>query len=326
MLHIRSRRDAPYLNETVLSTTPAELLEATGSRYAPASPCEGLHLIEQAPAPCVFIGKPCDVAAAQLARRQRPALDERLGATIAFFCAGTPTTRATLRMLERMGVDDLTGVTSLRYRGRGWPGRATVTFRRGALLGASSLSYEQAWGEILTHDKQWRCHLCADHTGEFADLAVGDPWQYPADPDEPGRSLILVRTRRGARILRLALESGHLEAAPVAPDTLPAAQPNLLRGRGAIWGRRVALRVLGLPAPKYTGFATFRFWCSELSWLERLRSLVGVARRAVVRGLWRRVPIRPFEAPASSTTPELPTPPPRARRSPHRRSTRSALS
>src|SRR5262249_46317673 len=128
LLHTVARKDVPYLNETALSTSRAQILSATGSRYAPASPCEALAQVEHAPAPCVFIGKPCDVAGALNARRLRPALDKNLGLTIALFCAGTPSTRGTLAMLEAMGIADPSRVRSVRYRGNGWPGRATVTF------------------------------------------------------------------------------------------------------------------------------------------------------------------------------------------------------
>ena len=64
----------PYLNETVMSITRGQLLERTGSRYAPAIPAEGLGQIENAEGPCVFIGKPCDEAASQSARKLRPAV------------------------------------------------------------------------------------------------------------------------------------------------------------------------------------------------------------------------------------------------------------
>jgi coenzyme F420 hydrogenase subunit beta len=37
VLHIAAREDVPWLNHTVLSTSRAELLAATGSRYVPAS-------------------------------------------------------------------------------------------------------------------------------------------------------------------------------------------------------------------------------------------------------------------------------------------------
>jgi len=95
VLHTAAREDKPYLNRTVLSTTRAELLERTGSRYAPASPAEGIPTIKAAPGPCVFIGKPCDAAAVRKARRLDPELDAKLALAIGVFCAGTPSTGRT---------------------------------------------------------------------------------------------------------------------------------------------------------------------------------------------------------------------------------------
>ena len=63
VLHTAANAKRPYLNETVMSKTRASIINAAGSRYSPASPCEKLQEIEDAPSPCVFIGKPCDVAA-----------------------------------------------------------------------------------------------------------------------------------------------------------------------------------------------------------------------------------------------------------------------
>ena len=120
--------------------------------------------------------------------------------TIAFFCAGTPTTRGTIALLDRLGIDDPSDVLDVRYRGNGWPGRTVFTVKTATGTETRSLSYEESWGEILTNHKQWRCNVCADHTGEFADIAVGDPWHRPTDPRKPGSSLILVRTERGREL------------------------------------------------------------------------------------------------------------------------------
>ena len=294
VLHIKARADAPIFNQTVLSTKRDEILNATGSRYAPASPCDGLQLIEDAPAACVFIGKPCDVAAANSAAKLRPKLAEKLGLTIAFFCAGTPTTKATINLLKRMGIEDPSSVKDLRYRGNGWPGRATAKYLRNGIIETRSLSYEESWGEVLTNDKQWRCHVCADHTGEFADIAVGDPWYRKVKPSDPGRSLIVVRTIRGRRILRKAMETGYLTLKRVEPSVLPDSQPNLLRGRGAVWARILVCRLMGVPAPKYRGFAMFRYWCTKLTLQEKIRSLLGTVKRIITRGLMSQIRIKPF--------------------------------
>jgi len=283
VLHIAAREDKPYLNETVMSHTREELLARTGSRYAPASPCDGLQRVEEAPSPCVFIGKPCDAAAVQKARRLRAKLDEKVGVTIAFFCAGTPSTQGTLEMLKRMGIDNPEGLVSLRYRGNGWPGMATAVVRTAAGEETKQLTYEQSWGEVLAKHQQWRCKVCADHTGEFADIAVGDPWYRPIEPGEAGSSLILARTPRGREIIEGAAAAGYLMMEKVAPDILPKSQPNLLRTRGAVWGRILACRLMGVPAPRYTNMPMFRHWWRELSWSQKARSIGGTMKR-ILRG------------------------------------------
>lgn len=294
VLHIKAREDRPYLNETTLSTTPSELLAATGSRYAPASPCDRLDLVEGADGPCVFIGKPCDVAAVSKARARSTALDTNLGLTIAIFCAGTPSTQATLEMLDAMGVDDLSQLRDVRYRGNGWPGEATAqSVDSSGRLAESRLSYEQSWGEILQRHRPWRCHICPDHTGEFADVAVGDPWYREIPEGEPGRSLLLARTERGRQFIEGAIAAGAVVADRADPWVLEASQPNLLRARAATWGRVHASGALGAAVPRYRGFHLLRLWLRELGLFDKVRSLTGTARRVLRRRLYRRVGMRP---------------------------------
>lgn len=296
VLHIRARKDLPLLNETVLSTCRQQLLASTGSRYAPASPCDGLQLLVDADGPGVFIGKPCDVAATQRARVDHHALDESLALTIAIFCAGTPNLKGTLEVLERMGIDDPSRVEAFRYRGNGWPGEATATFRsETGSLETRRLTYDQSWGEILQRHRQWRCYVCADHTGEFADIAVGDPWYRTIEPGEPGRSLILARTERGRAAVRAAIEQGVLIAQPVPASALPASQPGLRKVRGAVWGRLATLAAVGLPHPRYHGLPTLGAWLWTLSWREKMQSTLGTLRRVFRKGLHRRQPVRELE-------------------------------
>lgn len=300
VLHIRARPDVPYLNHTVLSTTREEILAATGSRYAPASPCDGLHRIEEAPGPCVFIGKPCDVAATSRARAIRPKLDDRLGLTIAFFCAGTPSTRGTLEMIRRMEIEDPSDVLDVRYRGMGWPGQASVRFQTEHGDETRRLSYEESWGDILQQHRPWRCYVCADHTGEFADIAVGDPWYRPISNDEPGRSLVLARTELGRNIVRGAVSAGYLTLERVGPDVLTKSQPNLLKTRSAVWGRITVCRLMGAAAPRYVGMHLLRCWWSTLNVKEKAQSFYGTVRRVLRKKLRHRVAIRSFEPPPAA--------------------------
>ncbi len=309
LLHITAREDVPYLNQTVLSRTRDEVLRATGSRYAPASPCEGLGRVKEAAGACVMIGKPCDVAAAKKACEVDPELSEKLGLTIGIFCAGTPTTKGTIEMMRAMGIEDPSSVLGVRYRGNGWPGMARVEARESEVtqdaagrkqVGARGkvvreLSYDDSWGKILQKHRQWRCYVCADHTGEFADIAVGDPWRHPLPKNDPGRSLIVVRSERGRAVLEGAMKAGYLTLGRSGAGALEETQPGLLEGRGAVWGRTLALRAIGLPAPKYAGLPMFRYWWSKLSVYEKARSIYGTMRRSFTKRLGERHPVVVWE-------------------------------
>lgn len=300
LLHIDARKDVPYLNETVLSRTREAILGATGSRYAPASPCDGLGMVEAAPSPCVMIGKPCDIGAAAKARAIRPGLDEKLGCTIAIFCAGAPSTAGTIAMIRRMGFEP-EDVVSVRYRGNGWPGMATVVARTpDGAVASKQLTYQQSWGETLQKHRQWRCYVCADHTGEFADISVGDPWYREIQPGEPGTSLVIARTERGRRIIEGAIAAGYLSLERVEPEILPRSQPNLLAGRGAVWGRITALRMMRVPTPRFGGMPMRRYWWSELGMKARLQAFYGTFRRVFTKRLRERHPVVPYEAPSAT--------------------------
>src|SRR5438105_15732394 len=86
VLQIAQDPEDPIRNRTQLNRTRAELLAATGCRYSPASVCNGLGLVEAAPAPCVVIGKPTEIAAVRNARQLRPELDKKVGINLSFFC------------------------------------------------------------------------------------------------------------------------------------------------------------------------------------------------------------------------------------------------
>jgi coenzyme F420 hydrogenase subunit beta len=130
--------------------------------------------------------------------------------------------------------------------------------------------------------------VCADHTGEFADIAVGDPWYRAIPPDEPGRSLILIRSVRGKQIFDAAVAAGYLTVEPASPDTLERSQPGLLQTRGAILGRLWTTGLMGAATPAYRGFPMWRFFRSELSFQQKAQSFYGTFKRVFTKRLLRR--------------------------------------
>jgi coenzyme F420 hydrogenase subunit beta len=273
----------PWLNETVISRTREEVLRNSGSRYSPSSPVEGVAAIEASDRPCVFIGKPCDAAAVEALRKVRPALDRNLGLVLSFFCAGTPATSATLQVAESLGARVASSITSLRYRGRGWPGLFTVRFDDRE----ASLTYDESWGMLSQKTRQLRCHLCPDGLGEMSDVSSGDAWHRKSEGTD-GISFIIARTDRGREIVERAMRDGWLSAVPSSPETVVRAQ-NLAQRRRLVGPRIAGLRLLGLPVPEFPGFALKRA-SAGLPIGRRLKETLGMARRAVLRGYFKPEP------------------------------------
>jgi coenzyme F420 hydrogenase subunit beta len=283
-VHIRGEERSPHVNTTAFSRTRGELLASTGSRYAPASPCDRLEAIESAGGPAVFIGKPCDVEALRKAQAIRPGLNENVGVAIGIFCAGTPSTQGTIDLLQRHGVRP-EEVEELRYRGRGWPGHFAVRLK-GEPDWRNLATYADAWGFLQAY-RPYRCYLCPDGTAEFADISCGDPWYREVQPDEPGTSLVVVRTERGREVVRRAIDAGVARLVKVDPETLAMSQRELQLKRGAIWGRVMTLNALGVPAPRFRGFSLLRNWL-HIPFGHKLRSIVGTVRRVIARKYHRK--------------------------------------
>ncbi|MHC4083586.1 MAG: Coenzyme F420 hydrogenase/dehydrogenase, beta subunit C-terminal domain [Planctomycetota bacterium] len=286
LLHIGTKPEAPLQNVPVFSKSREELLAYTGSRYSPAAPCEKLQWIEESDSPCVFIGKPCDVVALRKSQVVNPMLNSKVSLAISIFCAGTPPTKGTYKLLDAFGVKP-EEAKQLRYRGCGWPGATTVKIK-GSNGQVRQMTYEESWGGILSKYGQLRCRLCPESTGEFADISCGDPWYREVEADDPGRSLVLVRTEIGRMILQEAMKADYIKLEQVNSITVPRSQKSLLRRRRHLWGRLLAMRITGIAVPHYEGFGLFANWCN-LSIREKIRSVLGTFKRIIFRKLFRPV-------------------------------------
>lgn len=283
VLHTGETPEDPIRNTTRLSRSRAELLAVVGSRYSPAAICEGLGDVEAAPGPCVVLGKPVEIAATRNAMRLRPALAAKVGVTLSFFCAETPPTAATRSLLAKFGVPEAS-LRSLRYRGHGWPGYFTTQSDEDPAQ--QHWIYQKSWAYLQSF-RPWAAHLWPDGSGELADISCGDPWYEEPDGQNPGFSLIVARTQLGRELVEAAIEEGYLSATPAETWKLDASQKGLLAKKGAVWGRRLAHRVMGMPNSRFKGLDLFSPWIG-LSLKGKAGSTLGTVRRILKRKLWRK--------------------------------------
>ncbi|SMF13482.1 coenzyme F420 hydrogenase subunit beta [Alteromonadaceae bacterium Bs31] len=283
VLHTGKDAERPYLNKAIYSESSEELIGNAGSRYATASPCERLAEIEKKKGQSVVIGKPCDIAAVDKLEKVSASFASKLALKIGFFCAGVPSTKGNIALLEKQGVE-VGKLVDLKYRGEGWPGMWRATSENSKGETQVEMTYAESWG-FLQKYRQWRCYICPDHTGEFADLAVGDPWYRKIEEGEAGKSLIIVRSERGRKFLQQAVSAGFIVLESKESSLLPRSQPNLMKTRGNLWARLLVLKWTGSAVPVFAGFNTFKFWLDELSFKEKIQSFLGTFKRVKSKSL-----------------------------------------
>jgi coenzyme F420 hydrogenase subunit beta len=137
----------------------------------------------------------------------------------------------------------------------------------------------------------------------FADISVGDPWHDPPTNDvDAGRSLIVARTARGRALINAAINAGAIIAEPRPRDIIYAAQPNLQDTNAAVWGRRLAMRLMMMDVPISGGTSRFGLWWRHLGPKAKLQSVAGSLRR-----IWRQKLWQPVQITESKSTPSVPS-------------------
>ncbi|WP_261384864.1 Coenzyme F420 hydrogenase/dehydrogenase, beta subunit C-terminal domain [Vannielia litorea] len=272
----------PIANVTVLSERAEEVFQAAGSRYVPSAPLAEIEPLLASTERHAFVGKPCDVAALRALGKTDPRVATRFPYMLSFFCAGVPSLSGAREVLSTMGAPEAQ-VRQFRFRGNGWPGHAK------AMLGDGTerrMSYADSWGGILSRHVQFRCKICPDGTGSFADIVCADAWEadaegYPTFTDRPGISLVMARTPVGAEVMEQAVTGGRLSLQPFDIDGLESIQPGQTQKRRFTLARTSALRLLLRPVPRYRGFHLARN--ARRAGLRGLtRNFLGTLRRAIV--------------------------------------------
>jgi coenzyme F420 hydrogenase subunit beta len=255
VLQVAADPKLPIGNRTVLSSDTADVIAAAGSRYAPSAPLEALPDCLASTHTYAFVGKPCDVAALAAMRRYDARIYARIPYLISFFCAGVPSLAGPREILRKMGIAEQ-DLAAFRYRGNGWPGFATATHRDRS---ERRMSYFDSWGGVLSRHVQFRCKICPDGTGGFADVVCADAWEtdergYPLFEERDGVSLIITRTPRGEALVRDAVSAKRLRVSPFDASALERMQPGQTGKRRQTLARLVALRLFLRPVPRYEGF------------------------------------------------------------------------
>lgn len=281
VVHNRADDANPLANITVASHTIDEIKAGAGSRYAPSSPLANLETYLATGKPFAVVGKPCDIAALRALGRLDPRIERQIPCMVSFFCAGVPSLHGARKVVEKMGASN-EDVIAFRYRGHGWPGLATAELKDGS---KREMSYFESWGGVLSSHVQFRCKVCPDGVGAFADIVCGDAWHcdergYPVFEEDDGKSLVIARTESGAILLEEAQRAKSIELSPTRIDAIDAMQPGQLWRKSVVSARLLALRLLGKTVPRYSGLF-LKESARYTSGKTRLKNFLGTFRRVL---------------------------------------------
>ncbi|MBP7736612.1 MAG: Coenzyme F420 hydrogenase/dehydrogenase, beta subunit C-terminal domain [Spirochaetes bacterium] len=236
-------------NEVILAKTRHDILSARGSRYAPAFVCRGLKDLKlKDGGSYVFVGKPCDI---QALTKYQKTIKKYDFLKIALFCAHTPKMSATKEIIDNSGIK-FGDISRLRYRGDGWPGYFTLLSKDNTILYREE--YIKIWSTVLCKSKNRnkRCLLCHDCTGESADLSFGDAWLDKYTGTSPGHSVVIARNERAEALLELATRNGDIHLENVGPETVIESQKSLLLKKRNRYLCRLANQILFEKLPEET--------------------------------------------------------------------------
>lgn len=276
--HVSAGDGDPFGNVLRVSRDRAGVLAGAGSRYGPSAPLAGLEQLFALEGRFAFVGKPCDVAGLRAHLALHPERRERVVAALSFMCAGVPSEHATHALVRQLGAEP-EQVVRFQYRGDGWPGQATAWTGDGRRL---SMDYATSWGTILNRQLQFRCKVCPDGIGEFADVVGADAWYgvdgYPDFEERAGRSLILARTPAGQALLDAAAGAGALSTEPCALEEIERMQPYQATRKRQMVARLAAWAARRGWLPRYRGFRLWRV-ARAVPLTQQLRIFAGTLKR-----------------------------------------------
>lgn len=212
VVQIMEDQKNPIGTKVICSTSREQVIKACGSRYSSSAPLSQIHeYLKRKGKRYVFVGKPCDVIALKNYGEINPEVTERFPYMLSFFCAGAPSEKANMRMLEKMGIT-LKECKTLKYRGDGWPGYATATDYNDVKY---KMYYREAWRDTLGRDVRRICRFCLDGIGELADISCGDAWYLsksgePLFEEKEGRNIVFIRNEKAQKLFLEAVNKGYI--------------------------------------------------------------------------------------------------------------------
>lgn len=190
----------PWEVDVRLAKTAADIYGASQSKYSMVSLNSILRKIGDIDSDSIaLVGLPCHIHGIRKLQKLKSESVKKIKYCIGIFCGMNLDKESTNYLIRKLKVNK-SDISSLEYRGGGWPGGFTIKTTKDArkyFLKKDIYNYLQ----LMFAPK--RCLLCPDLMNEFADISVGDAWDKALGKE--GWSTVITRTKIGDELVNKAI-------------------------------------------------------------------------------------------------------------------------
>lgn len=244
----RMNRKKPLEPEVILAKTREEIISASGSKYCPVPVNIALKKVLKENGKFAIVGLPCHFQGLKKAEKINKKLKEKIILRMGLFCGSTPTFLGNEFLFKRLGTSK-EDITSISYRGLGWPGFMTINLNNRKKMSIPFFKYWTILGSPLFTSKH--CMLCNDLTNEYSDISFGDAWLPELKNNRIGMSIVVSRTKIGEDFLREA-ESEVIKISKTDCNDVIRSQRRKLNYKKKNLATRIRVwKLLGHKTPNY---------------------------------------------------------------------------
>ena len=282
---IQIKSNGSYNTIPVISTSKKDVIQCMGSRYSNSSVLEVLSSNIDENKKYALIGRPCDISILKNYQNKYKKYNNIIY-TISFFCAGNPSDKANVKLLNDMGLKNVKNCISLNYRGNGWPGYATAIDNKKKEY---KMRYAESWGNYLGRNIRLMCKFCVDGCGSTANISCGDYWlldenKKPIFDENDGRNLIFARDKIGDNILNEACKKGYIKLLSFdeSKESIKEIQPAQFQRTTTVYSKYLAFKIFFRKTPSYNR-KVLKMLSNNTDMKSRYRIFLGTIKRIILK-------------------------------------------
>jgi coenzyme F420-reducing hydrogenase beta subunit len=213
--------------EYAVVSSPAEVLNATKTKYYPVTLSQVLSEIDELEGNVAIVGVGCFIKAIRLAQYYEPSLKEKVSFLIGIICGGIKSSFFTEYLGEKAGVKK-GNISKPQFRVKDIRSKAfdysfsCYDLEKEERKTLKMRTVGDMWGTGLF--KGNACDFCDDVTTELADISLGDAWLYPFYEDGRGTNVIVTRSKVAEELIHEGIKNNQLQINHLTLDDFLASQ------------------------------------------------------------------------------------------------------